>query len=426
LSRIGTGASLGLVGTTLHLGRRPFETEHGRFELHFFRDLARARTAMAIVRGDPATAQLLLARVHSGCVTSESLGACDCDCAEQLEGALAVIARADRGVLFYLLQEGRGAGLSAKARDRMIVQASGHRRTTFEAFAEMGLPADLRSYEELVPMARWLGVRAPLRLLTNNPAKAEAVAAALHDGKIEIAGSEPIQGAHSPFNTDYLAAKQRSGHALDRTGHAIGAPVPDCFEIEPPTPALDAPHLISMARYLLPVAFATRIEKRDGGLERAEEGSGSAVEWFPLRVVFDRRTAREWILLSGPRRSEAAGFEAQAASAREVRAMYRLGLIDRLPGPAARGRRDLRLALRAMRKRGGGRLVIDLDETGSDAGMDAEADADAPTVAGAGAEAETTRPLVQETEAGLRVAREMLSARWPDAPEDRSQVDAAP
>lgn len=408
MSRDGRGPSPGLVGATLHLGRRPFETAHGRFELHLFRDLARARTAMAIVRGDPGSARPLLARVHSGCVTSESLGACDCDCAEQLEGALAEMARADRGVLFYLLQEGRGAGLSAKARDRMIVQASGHRRTTFEAFAEMGLPADLRSYEELVPMARWLGIRAPLRLLTNNPVKAEAVAVALRDAKIQIGGSEPIQGADSPFNTDYLAAKERSGHALDRAGHRIGAPVPDCFEIEPPTPALGAPHLISMARYLLPVAFATRSGDRGERLDRPDTGRESTVEWFPLRVVFDRRTARESILLSGPRRK--AGFEAQAAPVRETRSVYRLGLIDRLPGPAARGRWALRSALRAMRIRGGGTLAIDLDETGAEAG------------------AETTEPSAGEAEARLRVAEEMLSARWPDAPDasgNRDPIDAA-
>jgi GTP cyclohydrolase II len=368
---------------------------------------------MAIVRGDPGSARPLLARVHSGCVTSESLGACDCDCAEQLEEALAVMARADRGVLFYLLQEGRGAGLSAKARDRMIVQASGHRRTTFEAFAEMGLPADLRSYEELVPMTRWLGVRAPLRLLTNNPAKAEAVAAALRDEKIEIEGSEPIQGADSPFNTDYLAAKERSGHVLDRAGHRVGASVPDCFEIEPPTAALDAPHLISMARYLLPVAFAGRSGNRGRRLEQPDAGGESTVEWFPLRVVFDRRTARESILLSGPRRT--AGSEAPTAPIRQTRAVHRLGLIDRLPGPAARGRWALRLALRTMRKQGGGSLAIDLDETGAEASVEATA------------EAETIGSGARETEARLRVAEELLSARWPEAPDapgDRDRADA--
>src|SRR6185436_1559805 len=103
----------------------------------------------------------LLARVHSSCVTSEAYGACDCDCAEQLAASLAEIAGAGRGVLFYLMQEGRGAGFAAKARDRMLVQTSRHRLTTFEAYARMGLDHDCRRYEEVGDLCRLLGVRAP-------------------------------------------------------------------------------------------------------------------------------------------------------------------------------------------------------------------------------------------------------------------------
>jgi len=79
---------------------------------------------LAVARGDLRAPEPLLARVHSSCVTSESYGSRDCDCAEQLDAALAHVARAGRGVVFYLMQEGRGAGFTAKARDRMIVQAS--------------------------------------------------------------------------------------------------------------------------------------------------------------------------------------------------------------------------------------------------------------------------------------------------------------
>ena len=124
--------------------RDRLDSPHGAFEVFFFHGVEQGRVAMALVLGDPGGSDPLLARVHSSCVTSESLMALDCDCAEQLDGALAEIGRVGRGVLFYLMQEGRGAGLSAKARDRMIVQASRHRLTTFDAYAEMGLPPDLR------------------------------------------------------------------------------------------------------------------------------------------------------------------------------------------------------------------------------------------------------------------------------------------
>ncbi len=78
--------------------------------MHVFRNLHTRAYALAICRGDIRTSAPLLARVHSACVTSEAFGGCDCDCAEQLEQALARIAEAGRGVVFYLMQEGRGAG----------------------------------------------------------------------------------------------------------------------------------------------------------------------------------------------------------------------------------------------------------------------------------------------------------------------------
>ena len=72
--------------------------------------------------------------------------------------------RAGRGVLFYLTQEGRGAGFAAKARDRMLVQASRNRLTTFEAYERLGLrprPAALRRGRRRLPPAR--GQRAAAR-----------------------------------------------------------------------------------------------------------------------------------------------------------------------------------------------------------------------------------------------------------------------
>ncbi len=120
-------------GSLLRLETRALETRHGPFEAVVFRNLGSHRLAIVLLRGDVSGSEPLLARVHSSCVTSEALGARDCDCADQLDGALAAIAVEGRGALFYLLQEGRGAGLTAKSRDRMLVQASRHRLTTFEA-----------------------------------------------------------------------------------------------------------------------------------------------------------------------------------------------------------------------------------------------------------------------------------------------------
>src|SRR4029453_15909931 len=114
--------------------------------------------ALAVAMGDLTGAAPLLARIHSSCITSESYGGGDCDCVQQLDTALERIARAGRGVVFYLMQEGRGAGFLAKARDRMIVQASGNRLTTFEAYAQMGIEKDQRRYDEVGFACRLLGV----------------------------------------------------------------------------------------------------------------------------------------------------------------------------------------------------------------------------------------------------------------------------
>ena len=175
-------------------GEQRLESRHGLFRAHGFDNPARQRPVLVLSLGNVGAAEPLLARVHSSCATSEVYGGCDCDCAGQLDVSLARVARQGRGIVFYLMQEGRGAGLTAKARDRMIVQASGNRKTTFEAYAEMGLPSDLRDYAGVGAMAAALGIRAPLDLMTNNPQKAEAVAAALATVKLDLRRTRGLVG----------------------------------------------------------------------------------------------------------------------------------------------------------------------------------------------------------------------------------------
>ena len=335
---------LPLRSATLQLGQRRIETRHGPFALHFFRDLAAARLAMVLVRGDPATAAPLLARVHSSCLTSECLMGCDCDCAEQLEGALERIARVGRGVLVYLMQEGRGAGLSAKARDRMLVQASGNRITTFDAYAEMGLPADLRRYDAVASIFAMLGIRGPLCLMTNNPEKIAAVARVLESEKIEIAGSEPISGRRSAFNRDYLHAKRSAGHALERPGHEPGARPPERVRTFDPVVHERDPSRLVTASYFLPIALA-------------HPDREPAVEWFRSSVMVERATGRESIILS---RAETAPPSALTIPAADR--WIALSLLDRLPIAEATGRGELARALHGIRERGAGSVGVVWDE----------------------------------------------------------------
>ena len=81
-----------------------------------FRELLTGKAHVALVRGDVDGAEDVLVRVHSECLTGDVFHSLLCDCGEQLEQALAQIAREERGVLLYMAQEGRGIGLLNKLR----------------------------------------------------------------------------------------------------------------------------------------------------------------------------------------------------------------------------------------------------------------------------------------------------------------------
>jgi len=331
------------------MGRHRLETAHGPFEARVLRDAGRGEPCVALARGDVAGPAPLVARVHSSCITSESFGACDCDCAVQLDAALAEIAREGRGIVFYLLQEGRGAGFVAKARDRMLVQASRHRLTTFEAFAHMGLARDLRRYESVRAACDALGIGAPLALLTNNPEKIEALAAA----GVRIAEAREL--AHEPhaWNRHYLASKSRSGHRLVETA-GPHAELPASVEPFEPRPAAGAPSWRELAAYLLPVA---------------RDDDAGAPDWFRLHVYAPRAGGAEQVLLEHP--VVTSGEGAVLVRVQRERLLERIS-----PGAPESERAAWRAARDAIRAHGAGlvlfpptRMPWDGDEDALDDGL---------------------------------------------------------
>jgi GTP cyclohydrolase II len=146
-------------------------------------------------------------RIHSECITSEVFGSLKCDCKDQLEAAQAEIASRGVGAVIYLRQEGRGIGLANKVR-AYALQA--HGADTVDANRLLGLPVDARRYDAAAAMLGVLGVRS-VQLLTNNPAKEEALRAL----GIDVVGRVPVLVPTNPFSATYLETKRsRMRHAI--------------------------------------------------------------------------------------------------------------------------------------------------------------------------------------------------------------------
>ncbi len=160
---------------------------------------------LALVIGEPRHDESVLVRLHSECFTGDLLGSLRCDCGDQLQGAIAAIHDAGRGVLLYLSQEGRGIGLVNKLR---AYQLQDRGADTAEANEQLGFDADERIYLPAAGMLRQLGF-GRVRLLTNNPDK---VAALAHCG-ITVEERVPHAFPSNAHNDFYLATKaSRFGH----------------------------------------------------------------------------------------------------------------------------------------------------------------------------------------------------------------------
>ncbi len=187
-----------------------FPNKHGDFKLHLYRSLVDNSTHLALTCGDVAGKESVLTRVHSECLTGDVFGSCRCDCGEQLDAAMDMIAAEGCGVLIYLRQEGRGIGLANKIRAYKLQEQG---CDTIEANERLGFPADLREYGIGAQMLLDLGVKG-VRLLTNNPKKLVGI-----DGYgLKINERVPIEIIPQKYNEKYLATKkQRMGHLFRNT-----------------------------------------------------------------------------------------------------------------------------------------------------------------------------------------------------------------
>lgn len=182
-------------------------TPEGEFKLCHYENSIDDKEHLALVYGDVRRRDGVLVRVHSECFTGDVLGSLRCDCGEQLHRAMQLIASEGAGVILYLRQEGRGIGL----RDKLMaynVQDEGF--DTVEANLRLGHEADERDYTMAAHMLDELDV-ASIRLLTNNPAKIEALTAL----GIDVVERLPLQTRVHAENKVYLQTK------VDRMRHLL-------------------------------------------------------------------------------------------------------------------------------------------------------------------------------------------------------------
>jgi GTP cyclohydrolase II len=167
----------------------------------------RIETAVALVMGDIQTSPPIV-RIHSQCLTGDVFHSLRCDCRQQLELALSLIAEAGSGILLYENQEGRGIGLMAKLQ---AYELQDQGLDTIEANVELGYKADCREYELPAEVLLSLGIRA-VRLITNNPEKVQA----LESFGIEVVERISAEVPAQPTFARYLQTKR------DKMGHLVG------------------------------------------------------------------------------------------------------------------------------------------------------------------------------------------------------------
>jgi len=177
-------------------------------EMVSFNELNSDKEHVALVFGLADKSQKVpLVRIHSECLTGDVFHSSRCDCGEQLDEAIELMA-AEGGVILYLRQEGRGIGLYNKI-DAYKLQSEG--MNTYQANNHLGFGDDLRDFTEAGQMLEALDI-STLKLMTNNPIKAKALTDYGLTVEKEVNTSTHIKDG----NEDYLKAKvTNAGHKLN-------------------------------------------------------------------------------------------------------------------------------------------------------------------------------------------------------------------
>ena len=183
-----------------------FPTRYGHFRILGFQQ--GEDTAVALVMGNPGACGAPLVRIHSQCLTGDVFGSVRCDCRDQLELSLEMIARDGCGIVVYEMKEGRGIGLMNKLQ---AYELQDRGVDTVEANRRLGFAADLRNYALPGAILRHLGATA-VRLLSNNPDKVRA----MEEAGVRVSERVPCEGRPAESRRRYMKTKKdKLGHLLN-------------------------------------------------------------------------------------------------------------------------------------------------------------------------------------------------------------------
>lgn len=174
-------------------------TKYGKFQITIYKSLIDNKEHVVLQLGN--LKEPVLTRIHSKCLTGDTLFSLRCDCGLQLEQSMKLIYKKGSGIIIYLNQEGRGIGITNKIK-AYALQDKGN--DTVEANYALGFVSDLRQYNVSADILKKMKI-SRIDLLTNNPDKKDQ----LNRFGIKIAKRIPLEVKPNSINKNYLLVKKQ-------------------------------------------------------------------------------------------------------------------------------------------------------------------------------------------------------------------------
>jgi GTP cyclohydrolase II len=226
----------GGLSNVVELGRAPLPTDFGDWTYIVFGDWTTGQHHEILAYGNLDKGSLgdgkdVLMRLHCACRTNEVYSAVNCECKDELQMAMQLIREEGRGLILYLDQEGRGAGIVGKLAQlsnmfgwengrisQKFSKETGERVNTYEAYEQAGFPSEARDFSIAGEMLRAIGVSS-LRLLTNNPKKIKTFQDMGFFVKAEGIHIEPV---NPTIANDLKSKAEKGGHSISPEHYAYG------------------------------------------------------------------------------------------------------------------------------------------------------------------------------------------------------------